>query len=119
GGPCSGFECDTLNQPAVAINGVLIDSLAHGNILDFESDNRCNNCYGQVGVLFTADIDCTGRTNVFVSWHSLYTQNQDNVGALEYSIDQGTNWLPVIYYLDDQNQAADIIRTNGVIDIGA
>lgn len=123
GGPCSGFECDTLNQPPIAINGVLIDTVAHGNIVYFESDNRCNNCYGQIGMLFTSDISCTGRTNVFVAFHSLYTQNQDSMGALEYSIDQGTNWLPVIYYLDDQDPAVggdpDVIYTNGVIDVGA
>jgi hypothetical protein len=123
GGPCSGFECDTLNQPPIAINGALIDSVAHGNILYFESDNRCNSCYGQIGMLFTADISCTGRTNVFVGFHSLYTQNQDNIAALEYSIDQGVNWLPVIYYLDDQAPAVggdpDVIYTNGVIDVGA
>jgi hypothetical protein len=119
GGPCNGFECDTLNQPPVAINGALIDSLAHSNILYFESDNRCNNCFGQVGMLFTSDIDCTGKTNVFVSWHSLYTQNQDNIGALEYSIDSGTNWLPVIYYLDSQPGTPDVVVTNGVVDVGA
>jgi hypothetical protein len=123
GGPCSGFECDALNQPPIAVNGVLLDSVAHDNLVFFESDNRCNNCYGQVGMLFTPEIDCTGRTNVFVSWHSLYTQNQDNIGALEYSIDKGTNWLPVIYYLDSQSTASggtpDVIWTNGVVDVGA
>jgi hypothetical protein len=74
-------------------------------------------------MLFSSDIDCTGKTNVFASWHSLYTQNQDSIGALEYSIDQGTNWLPVIYYLDGQSPAAggdpDVIWTNGVVDVGA
>jgi hypothetical protein len=123
GGPCAGFECDTLNQPPIAVNGVLLDSIAHDNIAYFESDNRCNNCYGQVGMLFTSQIDCTGRTNVFVSFHSLYTQNQDNIGALEYSIDQGKNWLPVIYYLDSQSPSVggdpDVIVTNGVVDVGA
>ncbi len=123
GGPCSAFECDTLNQPPIAVNGVLLDSIAHDNMVYFESDNRCNNCYGQVGMLFTSEVDCTGRTNVFVSWHSLYTQNQDNIGALEYSVDKGSNWLPVIYYLDSQSTASggtpDVIVTNGVVDIGA
>ena len=123
GSPCPGFECDTLDQPPVVVNGVLLDSLAHSNFLFFESDNRCNGCYGQVGMLFSSDIDCSGKTNVFVSWHSLYTQNQDSIGSLEYSIDQGTNWLPVLYYLDGQSPAAggtpDVIWTNGVVDVGA
>jgi hypothetical protein len=123
GGPCSGFECDTLSQNPVVLNGSLINNLANNNILYFESDNRCNNCYGQIGVLFTADIVCTGRTNVFVAFNSLYTQNQDSIGALEYSIDQGAHWLPVLYYLDNQSPAAggvpDVIVTNGVVDVGA
>jgi hypothetical protein len=123
GSPCPGFECDTLAQPPVVVNGVLLDSLTHSNFLYFESDNRCDKCYGQIGVLFSPDIDCTGRTNVFVSWHSLYKQNQDNIAALEYSIDQGVSWLPVIYYLDDQSPDVggdpDVIYTNGVVDVGA
>jgi hypothetical protein len=123
GGPCSGFECDTLYEPPIALNGSLIGSLGISNILYFESDNRCGSCYGQIGMLFTADINCTGRTNVFVSWNSLYLQNQNNIASLEYSIDQGTNWLPVIYYLpitdgtDFSN--TDVIKTNGVVDINA
>ncbi len=123
GGPCGGFECNVLYQPPIAVNGLLIDSLAHSNIVHFQSDGRCNDCYGQIGMLFTADINCTGKTNVFVSWHSLYLANQDSIGALEYSIDQGGNWLPVIYYLPSTDSTdpggTDVIITNGVIDVGA
>jgi hypothetical protein len=44
-----------------------------------------------------------------VSYHSLYQQNQDSIGALEYSINKGTNWLPVVYMIDRD----DIIRDAG------
>src|SRR5262249_38461540 len=57
--------------------------------------------YGQYTVLFTRDYDLTGRTNVYVKWNSLYEQNQDNIASVEYSVDQGVTWLPVMYMLDD------------------
>jgi hypothetical protein len=121
GGPCAGFECSVLNFPPIAVNGALIDSLGRSNIIFFESDNRCNSCYGQNGVLFSPDIDCTGKTNVFISFHSLYLQNQDSVGSLEYSIDQGKNWLPILYYIADTDgtsaSGSDVItNSSGVID---
>lgn len=123
GGPCSGFECDALDEGPIALNGSLIDNLGADNVLFFESDNRCGSCIGQIGILFTADIDCTGRTNVFVSFNSLYLQNQNNMGSLEYSVDQGTNWLPVIYYLPISDGTdfsnTDVLKTNGVVDINA
>jgi len=119
GGPCAGLECDTLDHSPVVLNGVVLASLASSNLFYAESDNRCNVCAGQLNVAFTADVSCAGRTNVFVVWKSLYKQNQNNIASVEYSIDHGATWLPVIYYLDDERGAADIIRTNGVIDVAA
>jgi hypothetical protein len=121
-----GFECDTLNAPPIAVNGSLIgggviDGLGHNNILFFESDNRNNSPDHQIGMVFTADIDCTGKTNVYVGFNSLYLMNQDNIAALEYSVDQGTNWLPVLYYIADTDGTdptlSDVItNSSGVID---
>jgi len=63
--------------------------------------------------MFSPDYNLSGKSNVFVSYHSLYEQNQDSIAALEYSIDRGTNWLPVIYMIDND----DIVRdTGGNID---
>jgi hypothetical protein len=42
-----------------------------------------------------------------VSFKSNWVQNQDNIGALEYSVDSGATWLPVTYLLDN----ADVIRS--------
>jgi hypothetical protein len=120
GGPCTGsFECDALNENVYVVNGVQLDHLANGKIAFAESDNRNGEPDGQVNYMFSKDIDCSGRANVFVSWHSIYKQNQDNIASVEYSVNQGATWLPVIYYLDDENGNAEVIRTNGVIDVGA
>jgi hypothetical protein len=128
--PCSGFEADTTNQPPIVLNGSLIYSLASNNILYFESDNRCSGgCFGQAGFVFTPDIDCSGQSNVYVCFNSLWMQNRNSFGLLEYSIDQGASWLPALYIItssDGQNYStmaggggSRIIYTNGVIDVTA
>ena len=83
-----------------------------------ESDQR-QNAGGQVDVAFTSDYDLTGKSNIFVAFHSVYEQNQDNIASVEYSIDQGKTWLPVIYYLDNgvNGGASDVVTNNGVIDV--
>jgi hypothetical protein len=103
-------------MPAIVLNGAILDSLMSGNLFYADSDYRDGN---QVQVAFTKDYNLTGKTNIFVAWKSIYEQNQDNMASVEYSVDKGATWLPVIYYLDDQNGAADVIRTNGVIDVTA
>ena len=115
--------------PPIVLNGVLLDSLAHGNCIDADSDQRCNACgiapqpnnLGQVNVLFTRDYDLTGQTNVYVKWNSLYEQNQDNLGSVEYSVDQGVTWLPVLYMLDDgvtDGDGSDVVtnQITGMVD---
>jgi hypothetical protein len=103
----------------IVLNGRLIDNLVHGNLLYADSDNRANSPSAQVNVVVTSDYNLSGKTNIFVAFNSGYEQNQDNIDGLEYSIDQGATWLPIIYFIDDQNMTADVIRTNGVIDVGA
>ena len=105
-----------LAVPPIVVNGVLLTSVANNQLAYAESDSRNGN---QVQMLFSPDFNCTGKTNLYLSFHSIYAQNQDDIAAVEYSIDKGTNWLPALYLLDDQNRAADIIRTNGVIDTAA
>ena len=113
-----------LIHPPIVLNGVLLDQLAHGNVIDADSDQRCNNCFGQYNVLFTRDYDLTGYTNVYVKWNSLYEQNQDNIGSVEYSVDQGVTWLPVLYMLDDgitDGDGSDVVtnQATGEIDVFA
>jgi hypothetical protein len=121
-----------LIHPPIVLNGVLLDALAHGNCIDADSDQRCNACglspqpanLGQVNVLFTCDYDLTGHTNVYVKWNSLYEQNQDNMGSVEYSVDEGATWLPVLYMLDDgvtDGDGSDVVTNaaTGQIDVFA
>ena len=62
-----------------------------------------------------------GKSNIWVSYHSSYVQNQDAIASLEYSIDGGTNWLPVVYMLqcciDGQDAEADVhLFADGTVD---
>jgi len=97
------------SNPENVVNGRLVTELARGRMLFSDSGYRDG---VQVMYLDTSDYDLTGRTNVHVAMNSLYEQNQDNIAALEYSIDRGANWLPVVYYLDSK----DILTTAGQID---
>lgn len=118
---------DRLNLPPIVLNGQLlsISNFLSGNLMWAESDQRCGSCWGQYQEMFTGDIDCSGRTNVFVAFNSFYEQNQDNMNLVEYSIDGGTNWLPVRYFFCTlgNGEQSDIYYTNNaagkpVIDIG-
>jgi hypothetical protein len=89
-------------NPFVVVNGkVLNEPLAKGRFLFGDSGYR--NGASQVMFAFTPDFNLSGKTNVHVSFHSLWEQNQDSIGAVEYSVDQGANWLPVVYLLEAGN----------------
>jgi hypothetical protein len=90
--------------PPIVENGVFLTNLCSGNLMVAESDQRGGN---QVQVMFTSDYDFTGHSNIYVSFHNMNEQNQDNVCSVEYSIDGGTNWLPLLYMLDDGTTDAD------------
>lgn len=98
------------------LNGQPVTQLLSNNLLYAESDLRSGN---QVQALFSPVYNLSGRTGVVLVFKSAYEQNQDSMAGVEYSINGGASWLPVIYMLDDQGGAADIIRTNGVIDVAA
>lgn len=98
-------------NPANVVNGQVLTSLATGRMAFGDSGYR--NGRSQVIYLFTPDFDLSGKTDVYLSFHSLWEQNQDSMGAVEYSIDQGQNWLPVVYLL----AAGDVVRAgDGTID---
>ena len=109
---------DPLIVPPIAVNGALLTAMANNQLAYAESDSRSGN---QVQDLFSPDFDCTGKTNVYLSFHSIYQQNQDSLGAVEYSTDQGATWQPALYMLqcciDGQDAVADIHRfPDGTID---
>lgn len=72
--------------------------LASGRFLMGNSGYRVGQ--SQFLLVLTPDYDLSGKTNVYLSYHSLWEQNQDSVGTVEYSIDQGQTWWPVVYMLD-------------------
>lgn len=111
-GTAGGWEGDRrLNvAPNQFLNGVAVTNLVEGKFLYAESDTRSGN---QVQYLFSPDFNLAGKSNVYVFYNSIYEQNQDSIGSVEYSIDEGKTWLPIIYMVD----AADIIRqADGKID---
>jgi len=66
--------------------------------------------------LETADYNLTGRNNVHMAFNCLWEQNQDSIASVEYSIDSGASWLPVLYLL----AGPDIVTNEtGVVDAEA
>ena len=103
-------------NPLNVLNGQIYDQpLAQGRFAFGNSGYR--NGRSQVLYLFTPDFDLSGKSDVFVSFHSLWEQNQDSVAAVEYSIDQGQTWLPIVYLMD----GPDILRdpVSGAVDAQA
>ncbi len=102
--------------PNQTMNGqpVTVDTLSTGNLMYAESDVRSGN---QVQFIISKPFDLSMLTNAVITFGSLYEQNQDNGDALEYSVDGGTNWLPVVYYLDYVDTGGDIrLNADGTVD---
>ena len=103
-----------LYTPELFVNSELVPSLVVTNFVYAESDVRGGS---QVQFLFSPDYNLSGQTNIYLSYHSIYEQNQDNIGAVEYSIDEGKTWLPIVYMIDqddiirDEAEAVDAVRT--------
>jgi hypothetical protein len=109
----SPFSNNRLQVGTAYVNGVLLTNLVENRFVYAESDNRNGN---QIQMLFSPSYDLTGKTDIHVSYYSIYAQNQDNLGALEYSVDQGATWTPVVIMLD----GPDIVRNaDGTIDAAA
>lgn len=102
--------------PGQMSNGVPVTmaELCQGNLLYAESDVRGGN---QVQFITSKAFNLSSVANPALAFFNLYNQNQDNVGAVEYSVDGGTNWLPVVYYLDQTDRAGDIrLKPDGTMD---
>ncbi len=102
-------------SPSNVVNGAYVRDLATGRFLIGNSGYR--NGRSQVMYLFTPDFNLTGKTNIYLSFHSLWEQNQDSIAAVEYSTNAGQTWLPVVYMLDrpdvllDANSNIDAVAT--------
>ena len=92
-------------NPSNVVNGAYMKNLATGRFIFGDSGYR--NGRSQVMYLFTPDFDLTAKTNVYLSCHSLWEQNQDSIGAVEYSVNQGQTWLPIVYMLDTPDVLLD------------
>jgi hypothetical protein len=86
-------------NPSNVVNGVFLRNLATGRMIFGNSGYR-NDPFGQILFLYSPDFNLTGRTNVYLSFHSLWEQNQDSIASVEYSINGGTTWLPALYMID-------------------
>ncbi|MEO6036385.1 MAG: LamG domain-containing protein, partial [Verrucomicrobiota bacterium] len=117
GARLSGLKSRIFNvAPGQTKNGVdvTIDDLTTGKLLYAESDVRDDD---QVQFLKTAPFNLSTVTNPALSFGSLYEQNQDSIGAVEYSVDGGINWLPVVYYIDQADSGGDIrLKTDTTVD---
>jgi len=100
-------------NPLNVLNGQMVTNLASGRMLFGNSGYR--NGGSQYLMVYTPDYDLTGKTDVYVAFNSLYEQNQDSLGALEYSIDGGTSWLPVAYLIN----RGDLILVEGTETVDA
>ena len=89
--------------PDQYINGVEITNLLTGQFLMAQSTDRSGQ---QIQTVVSKDFVCTGKTNVFLYFHSAYKQNQDSLLAVEYSTDAGASWNPAAYLLN----AGDIVK---------
>ena len=94
--------------PPVFVNGK--SQFPDGNFLIADSSLRNANL---MTVIETKDFDLGQHANVHLGFYSHYCQNQDNSASVEYSIDGGENWLPVIYMLEE---ADIVVGEDGSVD---
>jgi len=93
---------------------VTTEMMSSGNLLYAESDVRGGD---QVQFIVSKAFNLSAVANPLVSFSSLYEQNQDSVGTVEYSVDGGASWLPVVIYLDIIDTGGDIkYNPDGSVD---
>ncbi|MEK7677224.1 MAG: thrombospondin type 3 repeat-containing protein [Verrucomicrobiota bacterium] len=96
--------------PGQELNGAPITALLSGNLLYAESDLRSGS---QVQYIFSPAYDLTGKHGIVLAFNSAYTQNQDSMTGVEFSLDGGQSWKPVICMIDRD----DIVRLpDGTVD---
>lgn len=100
-------------NPSNVVNGTFLRNLTTGR-LAFGNSGYRNDALGQIVYMFSPDFDLTGKTNVYLSFHSLWEQNQDSIASVEYSINMGATWLPIAYMLNSGSDVAT--NLDGSID---
>ncbi|GEM_PF-529299 len=96
--------------PGQQFNGDPVTQLLSGNLLYAESDKRSGN---QVQILLSPTYDFAGQRGLVLAFNSAYEQNQDSFGGIEYTVDRGITWHPVVYLIDRD----DVIRLgDGTVD---
>ena len=107
----AGIEGDsTHTAPGEMINGMPLIQLVYDpsqNIIIAESDNRANSYPGQTQFAMSKRFDLSNVANPVLAFASIQKQNQDNINSVEYSIDGGHTWAPIIYYLDGHALGSD------------
>jgi hypothetical protein len=91
-----------VNTVPILMNGTNYP-LISGNVFHANSDKRSGS---QVQYLYTRDYNLSGKANVHLVFNSLLRQNADSSASVEYSINGGTTWLPLVYFIEN----GDIIR---------
>lgn len=113
-------------NPNETVNGkkLTIEMLASQNVLYAESDSRCNGsrqnvidgsetAFGQTQFIVSKPFDLTLVKNPVLSFTSGYVQNQDSYGGVEYSVDGGKTFLPIVYFLDSPDI---VVKADGTTD---
>lgn len=96
--------------PGQVVNGQAVTQLLSGKLLYAESDLRSGN---QVQYLYSPIYNLVGQRGIVLAFNSAYEQNQDNIAGLEFTIDGGNTWRPLLYMIDRDDL---IRRTDGTID---
>jgi hypothetical protein len=107
----------TANLMNVVNSQVVTGPLATGRFLFSNSGYRSG--VSQVMFAFTKDFDLTGKKGLYVSYHSLWEQNQDSIAAVEYSVDRGAHWLPIVYMIDRADVMTVTSETTGEVSVDA
>ena len=99
----SGSAAQKATQPAPPIFVNDTRQVLTGNALVADSASRNGHF---LTFVYTKDFDLSNHKDVHLGFYSHYAQNQDSSGSVEYSIDEGETWLPIVYMLDQD----DIVR---------
>lgn len=99
-------------------NSQVVSVLGSNKVAYAVSDPRSGS---QILYLTTKDYNLTGQTNIYLSFHSMFTKNQDDINGVEYSIDQGATWKPLIYMIDGRADNDDFVyvTNNNVVSVDA
>ena len=103
--PAGGDFSQVFNvAPNQVVNQALVTNLISNNFIIAVSDRSSGQ--KQVDYLYTKDYNVAGKTNIYLAFNNVYVQNQNNIAAIEYSINGGATWLPALYLL----ASGDILR---------